>query len=72
MTILTHQKTLLHQVKLPDLNPPSCHFSHLHLCGPDQYVLDFRIQDTGLIMAYHVQGPFKNYPMKTHYQKKTF
>lgn len=69
LKILTPKETVLHQVKLSDLKPPSYAFSHIHLCGQDNYRLHFKREDTTILMRYDIDGPFKDYAIETRLEK---
>lgn len=59
--ILNNCQKTLHIINLLELEKKS----HLHQCKDDNYYLNISYSKESLIMAYSVQGPHKNYEIRT-------
>ena len=71
LTICTSDKAVLHEFSLYDAHPPSYHFSHVHLCHHDEYLLSLHLDHNVIIMDYQVRGPLKRYDMQTALVRST-
>lgn len=67
--ILKQDAMILHTFSRPHFSQNGIFYSHVHSCGADIYHCDFFIQKHQFKTFYTIQGPKKNFSIRTFYTK---